>query len=175
MGLRDNYKGYLFTVQADSVRRAGNDGVSVTGTVCYVLAGNWVVAAMSDYVRQWDEQRSYKIGLKLRRIQEVRAAYRRADGGGEIRLREDPAVTAELRDLFPPEAGHEWVGLVPEDKGLRWHRFEEPNTVYFELSITVRPMDDKPQLIPFVARHANGSFADGHMTGLWELPPPPST
>jgi hypothetical protein len=174
MGFRENYKGYLFTVQADSVRRAGSDGVSVTGTVCYVLAGNRVATAMADYVKEWDEKRSYKIGLKLRRIQEVRASYRRADGG-EIRLRQDAAVTAELTGLFPPEAGHEWVGLVPEDKAVRWYRFEEPNTVYFELSITVRPMDNNPQLIPFVARHATGSFADGHMTGLWELPPAPGS
>jgi hypothetical protein len=172
MGFRERYKSYMFSVDDRSVAPYGKDGLSVKGVVSYTLAGTWDATSMSDYVGQWD-QKSYKIGLRIQRGQTVRVAYRAHDDS-EIVLRKDLRVTAELEDFFGRKTGEEWIGLVPGSRVPRGHHFEAPNIVHFDLTLRITPATADSQMIPFVGRHLEGTFADGSMKGLWVLPARPS-
>lgn len=163
------YVGYLFEVEKHS--RYGDDGLRVEGRICYTLAPSPAKSPtdlQQEALARWDKA-SYRIGVLLERGQRLdHIAYAR-EGGGEIVLRPDAAVTEELIRLFRPRPDEEWVGLRPESDARRRYEFIAPNVVCFFLRLDIAPAKRDPQLLPVVARH-QGNFVSSFMPGLWALP-----
>lgn len=166
------YKGFMINTERSS--RYGRHGLTAEATVLVALSRRQrqtVRAMQSEYLARWDRL-SYKIGLQIRRNQRIdRLVYAR-DGGGEIIMREDPAVTADLAAVLPARAGDRWVGLVPESRDRRKYAFVESNVISFEIALSIAPAQALPQLVPAVVRHRRGHFADRFLGTLWVLTPP---
>ena len=167
MGARREFKAYCCDFDLGS-SPYGKAGLTARGTVCYTLGQReaWSEQDFAAFCAEWDGKHGYKIGVLPRPGQTVRVAYG-ARGGGEIELRPDAAVTAELEALFGPG----WTGLVPATNAPRAIKLEKPNFALMPITVTVEPAEARPQPIPIVARHRTGTFATGFMPGLWVLPP----
>jgi hypothetical protein len=164
----DIYRSHAF--KAERVRKHGKRGRTVHGRVSWTLAGKWTPAKAANHVAKWDHV-GYKIGLRIKKTQTVTLSYRPKEGGRSIALREDRKVTAELRRNFSAGPGLKWVGFVPAQPGQRReHEFEHPNHIHFFLELRISPADARHQIIPYVGRHPNASFRDGHISGSWSVP-----
>ncbi len=166
------YLGYTFQPKPGPPSRQETTGLRVEGTVCWTLSQRVGTseAEVSRFLAGWDEK-GYKMGLLVKTGQRVeRLAYAR-EGGGELALRPDAGVKAELERVLGTPAGGEWVGLVSSPGRRKYtHAPEEPHIVCFEVTLTIAPAEEGPQPIPVVSRHLAGSFADSYMPGLWVIP-----
>lgn len=164
----DLYKSHVF--RAVKVQKQGKNGRKVQGMVSWTMGGAWDPTRAEKHVVTWD-QIGYKIGLRIRKNQTVRVQYRSERGGKPVLLCEDEKVTMELRRHFSAVAGERWIGLVPAQPGQRrWHKFEPPNQIHFQVELDITPADARYQVIPYVGRYPNRGFEDGHISGSWEVP-----
>ena len=133
------YRSHAF--KPEKVRKHGTRGRKVHGRVSWTLAGRWTPGKAARHVAKWD-QIGYKIGLRIKKNQTVSLSYRPREGGRSIALREDPRVTAELRQNFAAGPGLKWVGFVPAQPGQRRrHEFEHPNHIHFFIELSISPAD----------------------------------
>jgi hypothetical protein len=167
MGIRREFRCYCCDFDGGSAPY-GKSGLTARGTVCYTLGQRevWDEPNFEKFCGEWDPKHSYKLGVLARPGQVIRVTYG-ARGGGEIELRQDAAVTAELDAIFGPG----WTGFVPATTAARAFKFEKPNLATFPITVSIDPAEAKPQPIPIVARHRTGTFASGFMPGLWVIPP----
>lgn len=163
-----------FSIHIRRISRYGEHGLAVEAQVTFALArkkGMSVKELQTFYLKRWDRL-SYKIGLQIRRDQQIdRLVYQR-DGSGEILMHEDPEVTADLTNTFGSSPEVRWVGLVPSAPDRRRFRFIESNVVAFDMTLNISPVLQLPQLLPIAVRHRAGKFEDRHLGTLLLLTTP---
>lgn len=162
------YLGYQFRPLASAP--SGKRGLTVTGQVHWALSSEVGVdaAAVQQYLATWEE-RGYKMALLVRKGQRVEALAYAAEGGGQLALRPDARVAAAADKALGTPPGSSWVGYVSVG-GRRKATLVDSHVVSFEVSLTLTPALEGPQVVPVLSRHRKGSFADGYMPGLWVLP-----
>jgi len=157
-----------FSIHIRRISRYGEHGLAVDAQVTFALArkkGQSLKEMQTSYLVRWDRL-GYKIGLQIGHDQQIdRLVYRR-DGRGEIVMREDAEVTADLTNTFGSSGAARWVGLVPDSPARRRFRFIEPNVIAFNMTLTLSPVLHLPQLVPVAVRHRLGKFEDRHLGTL---------
>ena len=151
----------------DDSGKARDDETTVDGELCFTIStkGKTESEAHEDYLRQVDRL-GYKIGLRLRREQQVQE-FRFRRQPQDVQMIEDAQVTADLTSVLgaPPE--ERWIGFVPDTTARRTYTFPEGCVVCYEFVLRLAPRARLPLLIPIVIRHNNGhSFADSFISGL---------
>jgi len=171
MAVRGEYLGYVFDVKNV---HPWDDGRRVEATAMYAVAQT--VMAQATFLDNWDDSKSYMVGLHVATNQTVEVSYR-GQTGGFFQLIQDSTVTADLNAYLGAEPGKTWIGFVPPDAKPR-RRFavdSASRTVGFDVELKIKPVQ-VAQFIPFVGRHRfdapgkQGSFANGFMPGMWQVP-----
>jgi hypothetical protein len=155
--------------EGDAPRAPGEqpkDEIAVVGTVCYTFPteGKPPQQAQREYLERSDRL-GYKIGLRLGVNQSVVYFAFRREGGGDVQMVEDAAVTQDLQTVFGSGPGEKWIGFVPTSKDRRRHAFPEPNVICYDMVLTLKPRVPLPLLIPIVMRFNNGQSFSASFIG----------
>ena len=183
MSFRADFRAYVFDPNGlkETYTVGSLNGFRVTGSVTYAISPT---VATTAYLDEWKhpDKRSFMVGLYVDSTQTVEVDYEDATGGN-LRLKEDAGVAAQLASNFGEGANKKWIGLMHPGGGQQWKLDTSQvaaGFASFKIRVGIYPADG-PQFIPVVARHRRGfnsatgqftagDFKDGHIAGVWYVP-----
>ncbi len=150
-----------FSFKVVSTRSRGNR-LTTNGTVTFTAGGGGRRRTQQLLVLR---QRGYKVGVRLKRGQRIARRGFRGDFGN-VPLREDRAVTAELVRIFGQDAGEKWVGFVADPPLSIRPRRGRGNTISVDTRFTLTNFRSEPQFLPVVYAFGDQSFARHYILGV---------
>lgn len=165
--------------ETKSAKKTSTGGLSLSGLWCYEFKSkkNSKPAAIKVARQAYLDAvkaNGFKLGIKIRADQQV-VNFSFAGKGGHVVLAQDPAVTLELTQAFPPDPTEQWVGLKAEAGIQRKATFPSLLHVCYKFTLEISPVNAMPQPVPVVVTYGDkgSKFAMHHVLTvvmLSELP-----